>query len=37
MANVKFYNIWEAPFKTYGLYGDIEKNGFRRIPEEVAD
>lgn len=36
MENIKFYKIWEAPFKVYGLYGDIEKNGFRRLPEEVA-
>ena len=36
MGNVKFYNIWDAPFKTYGLYGDTEKDGFRRLPEEVA-
>ena len=36
MGNIKFYKVWEAPFKVYGLYGDIEKNGFRRMPEEVA-
>ena len=36
MENVKFYKIWESPFEVYGLYGDIEKNGFRRLPEEVA-
>ena len=36
MENIKFYKVWETPFKVYGLYGDIEKNGFRRLPEEVA-
>ena len=36
MENIRFYKIWEAPFEVYGLYGDIEKNGFRRLPEEVA-
>ena len=36
MENIKFYKRWEAPFEVYGLYGDIEKNGFRRLPEEVA-
>ncbi len=36
MENIKFYKVWEAPFAVHGLYGDIEKNGFRRIPEEVA-
>ena len=36
MENIKFYKIWEAPFEVHGLYGDIEKNGFRRLPEEVA-
>ena len=36
MENVKFYKIWEAPFEVHGLYGDIENDGFRRIPEEVA-
>lgn len=36
MENVIFHKIWEEPFKIYGLYGDIEKDGFRRIPEEVA-
>ena len=36
MENIRFYKVWETPFKVYGLYGDIEKNGFRRLPEEVA-
>lgn len=36
MKNIIFHKIWEKPFKVYGLYGDIEKDGFRRMPEEVA-
>ena len=36
MENIKFYKAFEKPFKVHGLYGDIEKNGFRRMPEEVA-
>ena len=36
MENINFYKVWESPFAVYGLYGDIEKNGFRRLPEEVA-
>ena len=36
MENIKFYKIPAAPFKVYGLCEDIEKNGFRRIPEDVA-
>ena len=36
MENIKFYKAFEKPFKVHGLYGDIEKNGFRRMPEDVA-
>ena len=36
MENIKFYKVWEAPFVVCGLYGNIETNGFRRLPEEVA-
>lgn len=36
MENIKFYKVWEAPFTVHGLYGNIEINGFRRLPEEVA-
>ena len=34
--DIAFFDVREAPFEVYGLYGDIEKNGFRRLPEEVA-
>ena len=37
MENMRFYKAWEKPFEIFGLLGDIEKNGFRRIPEKVAN
>ena len=36
MENVRFYNLWENPFEVFGLLGNIEKNGFRRIPDDIA-
>ena len=36
MENIKFFKVWEKPFEVFGLYGDVEKDGFRRLPEEVA-
>ena len=36
MENIDFYKPYEAPFELFGLCGDIEKNGYRRIPEDIA-
>ena len=36
MDNVRFYKVWEKPFEVFGLLSDIEKNGFRRLPDYVA-
>ena len=37
MKNIRFYKVWEEPFEVFGLLGDIEKNGFRRVPCDVAE
>lgn len=36
MEGIRCYKAWESPFKVYGLLDNIEENGFRRIPEDVA-
>lgn len=36
MENIIFYEPYKAPFEIFGLYGDPEKNGYCRLPEEVA-
>ncbi len=33
-ADIRFYNVLEAPFKVYGVY--YEDGRFRRLPEQVA-
>ena len=36
MENIVFYKPYEAPFEIFGLYGDPKKNGYCRLPEDVA-
>lgn len=36
MENIIFYQPYKAPFEIFGLYGDPEKNGYCRLPEDVA-
>ena len=36
MENIVFYKPYEKPFELFGLFGDPEKNGYCRLPDEVA-
>ena len=37
MNGIRFYKPYEAPFEIFGLYGDVEKNGYCRLPRDVAE
>ena len=36
MENIIFYKPYNPPFEIFGLYGDPKKNGYCRLPEDVA-